>query len=359
MAKGDISALVIATASGAPLVSERPKPIHLLCGRPMLAWVLTAIADAGIGESVIVTGPDGDWISKRIMDAPPVGLATRFLEQPRPRGTAEAALIGMSGFDEFDDEGDVLIVPADMPLLTGEVIAQLLEDHRASDASCTVATITRPDGVGVRKIERDRHNRAIGIIESSTEPDGSAVESSVGVYVVRRGLLSPAIRRTMPEPSTGRHLIRDVPGVLADSGHAVATSHFAEDAFDEVDNRLHLATVEAVLRDRTNRYWMERGVTMIDPARTRVDATVTLSPDVTLYPGVSLSGSTTIAEGCDIGPDTNLDHCTVGARSVVRSTTGQLATIGEQCTVGPYASLSAGAEVADRTVTGPFYAAGA
>ncbi len=102
---------------------------------------------------------------------------------------------------------------------------------------------------------------------------------------------------------------------------------------------------------------MERGVTMIDPSRTRVDATVELSPDVTLYPGVSLGGNTIIAEGCDIGPDTNLDHCTVGARSVVRSTTGQLATIGEQCKVGPYAALSPGAEVPDRTVTGPFYAA--
>ena len=330
----------------------------------MLSWVLAAVSDAGVGEAVIVTGPDGDWISKRIMDSPPERLSARFLEQPRPRGNAEAALIGMSGFDEFDDEGDVLILPADMPLLTGDVLSRLIEDHRSSGDACTIATVNRLDQPGVRKIERDRHNRAIGIVQSSTEEDGSAVESPVGVYLVRRGLLSPAIRRTMPEPSTGRHLLRDVPGVLADSGHAIGTSlldttAFEETAFEEVDNRLHLAGVEAVLRDRTNRYWMERGVTMIDPARTRVDATVTLSPDVTLYPGVSLSGNTTIAEGCDIGPDTNLDHCTVRSRSVVRSTTGQLATIGEQCTVGPYASLSAGAELADRTVTGPFYAAGA
>ena len=354
---GDVSALVIATASGAPLVSERPKPIHLLCGRPMLSWVLAAISEAGVSEAVVVTGSDGDWISKRIMDSPPKGLTTRFLEQPRQRGNAEAALIGMSGFDEFDDEGDVLIVPADMPLLTGEVISHLLNEHRTSGAACTIATYHTIESAGVRKIQRDRHNRPIGISVSSIEEQGDAVEAAVGVYVVRRGLLSPSIRRTMPEPTSGRHLLRDVPGVLADSGHALATCAFAADSFEEVDNRLHLAEAEAVLRDRTNRHWMERGVTMIDPSRTRVDATVELAPDVTLYPGVSLSGNTVIAEGCDIGPDTNLDHCTVGPRSVVRSTTGQLATIGEQCTVGPYAALSPGAEVPDRTVTGPFYAA--
>ncbi|MFW2382026.1 MAG: NTP transferase domain-containing protein [Acidimicrobiales bacterium] len=357
MAKGDVSALVIATASGAPLVSERPKPIHLLCGRPMLSWVLAAVSDAGIKEAVVVTGPDGDWISKRVMDSPPSNLTTHFLEQPRQRGNAEAALIGMSGFNEFDDEGDVLILPADMPLLTADVLAELVRHHTESEASCTIATTFTPDSAGVPKVERDRHDRPTGIVLSSHMDVGDPVEAATGVYLIRRGLLPPAIRRTLPDPTTGRHLLRDVPGVLSDSGHSVTACSFSGQPFEEVDNRLQLAAAEAELRNRTNRYWMERGVTMIDPSRTRVDATVELSPDVTLYPGVSLSGNTTIAEGCDIGPDTNLDHCAVGPRSVVRSTTGQLATIGEQCDVGPYAALSPGAEVPDRTVTGPFYAA--
>ncbi len=360
MAEGAVSALVIATATGAPLVSERPKPIHLLCGRPMLAWVLQAVSDAGIDQAVVVTGPDGDWISKRIMDSPPDHLTTRFIEQARPRGNAEAALLGMSGFDEFDDEGDVLIVPADMPLRNGEVVSSILRAHHDSQAACTVATVDRPDLPGVPRMLRDRHGKVAGIHVSSAGGDRPEhVESSVGVYVVRRGLLSPAIRRTLPDAVSGRHFLRDVPGVLADSGHSVMTVGVAADSVAEVDNRLHLAEAEAVLRDRTNRYWMERGVTMIDPGRTSVDATVVLSHDVTLFPGVSLSGNTTIAEGCDIGPDTHLDHCVVGARSTVRSSTGQLATIGEQCIVGPYAALSPGAEIPDRTVTGPFYAAGA
>ncbi|MBT8241174.1 MAG: NTP transferase domain-containing protein, partial [Acidimicrobiia bacterium] len=182
MAKGDVSALVIATATGAPLVSERPKPIHLLCGRPMLSWVLTAVSEAGINEAVVVTGPDGDWISKRVMDSPPSNLATRFLEQPRQRGTAEAALIGMSGFNEFDDEGDVLILPADMPLLTADVIADLVEHHRESEAACTIATFHAPDTAGLPTIQRDRHNRPVGIALSSRQDVGDPVEVGAGVY---------------------------------------------------------------------------------------------------------------------------------------------------------------------------------
>ena len=362
-----MSALVIATASGAALVSERPKPIHLLCGRPMLSWVLNAVSDSGAIEAVVVTGPDGDWIAKRIMDSPPPDLTTRFIEQPRPRGNAEAALIGMSGFDEFDDEGDVVIVPADMPLLTAGVLERLLAVHSETDSACTIATVIQAKAAGVPFIVRDRHGRASGVAIASPEEGGAnggnaigghdAVEVPVGVFVIRRGLLSPAIRRTAPDPETGRYLLREVPGVLAQSGHAVTTVPVEGEIFAAVDSRIQLASAEAILRDRTNRYWMERGVTMIDPSRTIVDATVSLAPDVTLFPGVSLSGTTVIAEGCDIGPDTHLDHCTVGARSTVRSTTGQLATIGEQCVVGPYAALQPGAQVSDRTVTGPFYAA--
>ncbi|NNF53843.1 MAG: NTP transferase domain-containing protein [Acidimicrobiales bacterium] len=360
MAKGDVSALVIATASGAPLVSERPKPIHVLCGRPMLSWVLNAVSDSGVSEAVVVTGPDGDWIAKRIMDTPPSDLTTRFLEQPRSRGNAEAALIGMSGFDEFDDEGDVLILPADMPLLTGDVLQEVLTVHRQTGSACTIACTRQPRRSGTPYVLRDRHGNAIGVTVSNDDGEaGNPVDSPVGVMVVRRGLLAPAIRRTMPDPATGRHLLRDVPGVLADSGHAVATVAVLAELFEEVDNRIQLAAAEAVLRNRINHFWMARGVTMIDPSRTIVDATVTLSTDVTLFPGVSLSGSTAIGEGCDIGPDTHLDHCTVGPRSVVRSSTGQLAAIGEQCIVGPFAALSPGAQVSDRTVTGPFYASGA
>ena len=99
-------------------------------------------------------------------------------------------------------------------------------------------------------------------------------------------MLAPALRRLSPENAQGEYYLSDVVEVLADAGYTVG-SLVAEDAVETagVNDRAQLATAEAELRDRTNERWMRRGVTMVDPERTYVDASVELAPDVTLFRG--------------------------------------------------------------------------
>ncbi|MGH9164255.1 MAG: bifunctional UDP-N-acetylglucosamine diphosphorylase/glucosamine-1-phosphate N-acetyltransferase GlmU, partial [Acidimicrobiales bacterium] len=122
-----------------------------------------------------------------------------------------------------------------------------------------------------------------------------------------------------------------------------------------VNDRAQLAVAEAELRDRTNERWMRRGVTMLDPERTYIDATVTLAADVTLFPGTILQGATSIGAGAQIGPDTRLIDCSVGEGAVVEQTVGRHAEIGAEARVGPFASLPPGAQVPPGAVTGPFF----
>ena len=89
-----------------------------------------------------------------------------------------------------------------------------------------------------------------------------------------------------------------------------------------VNDRLQLADAEAVLRGRINRRWMLDGVTMVDPSRTYIDATVVLEPDVRLLPGTILEGRTSIAAGAVIGPDSHLVDVVVGERSGGRQLRG-------------------------------------
>ena len=96
-----------------------------------------------------------------------------------------------------------------------------------------------------------------------------------------------------------------------------------------VNDRGQLAAAEAELRDRTNERWMRRGVTMLDPERTYVDAIVELATDVTLFPGTLLQGATRIGDGAEIGPDARLVDCTVGEGAVVEQTVGRQAEIGD------------------------------
>jgi bifunctional UDP-N-acetylglucosamine pyrophosphorylase/glucosamine-1-phosphate N-acetyltransferase len=96
---------------------------------------------------------------------------------------------------------------------------------------------------------------------------------------------------------------------------------------------------------------------MLDPRQTFIDVTVQLGHDITIYPGTILQGSTMVANGCDIGPDTQLTNCTVGTGSVVRQTVATDVTIGDHTEVGPFAYLGPGSNVVSGTITGPFYTA--
>jgi bifunctional UDP-N-acetylglucosamine pyrophosphorylase/glucosamine-1-phosphate N-acetyltransferase len=94
---------------------------------------------------------------------------------------------------------------------------------------------------------------------------------------------------------------------------------------------------------------------MLDPERTYLDTTVELAADVTLYPGTLLQGSTTVATGAEIGPNTQLTDCTVGSGAVVSATVGNAAVIENDTQVGPWAFLAPGTRIPAGTVTGPCF----
>src|SRR5205085_3918801 len=111
-------------------------------------------------------------------------------------------------------------------------------------------------------------------------------------------------RRLSPENANGEYYLSDIPAVLHDAGYPVLACE-APDPREAagVNDRVQLAEIEAELRRRTNLRWLDEGVTMLDPARTYVDATVHLGGDVTLFPGTLLQGHTVIGAGARIGPD--------------------------------------------------------
>jgi bifunctional UDP-N-acetylglucosamine pyrophosphorylase / glucosamine-1-phosphate N-acetyltransferase len=359
MDPSSVSALVLAAAPGAAMRSERPKTIHLLCGRPLLRYVLQAVAEGGARRAVVVTPPGADRIGKRILEDPPA-LELQFIEQAGPRGSGDAALVGLTGFDDFDDDDeDVLLVPGDIPLLQSTTIEHLIAEHRRAGAACTVLSAVLDEPAGHDRVVRDRHDRVAAVVPDAEAGDDQRLvgEVALGLYAVRRSLLAPALRRLTPDNPAGAYRLCDLVSVLAQAGHPVSTARIsAIDDVRPVDDRLQLADAERVLRQRTNRRWMTRGVTMVDPERTYIDATVELGRDVTLFPGTLLQGRTVIGDGCEIGPDTRLDGCVVGMGAVIEKTMAQLARVGDLCRVGPFAVLEPGTELAPGTVTGPFYA---
>src|SRR3989440_6131770 len=360
-----LSALVLAAGEGTRMRSTQPKPLHLLAGRPMVLHVLDALAELPVKRVVVVVGHGAEGVTKAVQEGAPDAFALEFVEQHVQRGTGDAAAVGLTGFpdnpDDVQEDGDVVVLPGDAPLLRPPTLAALVRTHRASDAAASLLVARLEDPTGYGRLVKDKDGRVARVVEEAdaTDEERAVDEVNTSVYCFRRSVLAPALRRLSPENANGEYYLTDTVAVLRDAGYQISSLVVADPMEAAgVNDRAQLAVAEAELRDRTNERWMRRGVTMHDPERTYVDASVALAPDVTLLPGTILEGSTAIATGASVGPGTRLVDCRLGEGAIVEHSVGRQADIGADARVGPYAVLEPGCRVAPGELTGPFFRGG-
>lgn len=339
--------------------SSRPKPIHLICGRSMVMHVIHALEDLRPTTTVVVVGHGADRVTQRVEADSPRWANVRFVTQVEQRGTGDAASVGLTGLDgdDLDDTSTVLVLPGDTPLLTRETLSRLVGAHEASGNAATVLTATMDDPSGYGRVVRHRDGRVARIVEhrDASANELSVCEINTGIYAFRRDLLGPALRGLNTNNSQSEYYLTDVIEGLASMGHRVGAVDAPASETAGVNDRLQLAMAERELRARINRSWLLAGVTMLDPRQSFIDVGVTIGRDVTLFPGVILQGSTTIGDGCEIGPDVRLVDTSVGIGCTVMSTQATNAVIHDGATVGPFASLVPGSVVEKDRTTGPFY----
>ena len=341
--------------------SDRPKPLHMICGRAMVMHVIEALARLSPTTTVLVVGHHADRVTAEVSKIAPAWANLTFVDQPDQRGTGDAAACGMTALpgDDLDDDSTVVVLPGDTPLLRAETLDDLVAAHVANGHAATVLTSMMDDPTGYGRVIRAADGNVGAIVEQrDAGPEALAVnEINTSIYAFRRDLLGPALRHLSPDNAQGEYYLTDVIGSLAGMGHRVGAVSAPPGETQGVNDRWQLALAERELRARTNRYWLLNGVTMLDPRQTFIDVTVQLGRDVTLYPGAILRGNTVVGAGCEIGPDTRLDDCVVGRNCHVQHTVGLESEIGDGARVGPYCHLPAGSHVAKGTTTGAFYTA--
>ena len=354
-----LAAVVLAAGEGTRMRSATPKVLHPLCGRPMLLHVVDALIALPLERVVVVVGHGAERVTKTLHEQVATELPIEFVEQRVQRGTGDAASVALTAFaDDPDTDGDIIVMPGDAPLVRPEVLARLATEHRERDAAATVLTAALDETtVDFGRVVRDATGRLDRVVERSdaTEEELAIDEVNTSIYCFRRGLLAPALRRLSPENAQGEYYLTDVLEVLRHTGHTVVAVP-ADDATAalHVNNRAQLAAAEAVLRERINDRWMREGVGMVDPARTYVAASVELEPDVRLLPGTILEGRTVVGAGSVIGPDSRLIDTVVGERCELRQVVATEAELGDDVTVGPFAHLRPGTNIADGAHVGGF-----
>lgn len=363
-------AIVLAAGEGTRMRSQRPKPLHLICGRPMVIHVIHSLSDVQPTQTVIVVGHGADQVTARVTTDSPSWANVSFASQVVQRGTGDAVRVGLTALDqsvaataasdrlaEHDDMSTILVLPGDTPLLRRETIDNLVAQHEASGHAATVLVAQLDNPTGYGRVVRSKDGRVLRIVEQrdASDEERQIKEINTSIYAFRRDLLGPALRRVTPNNAQSEYYLTDVVAVLADMGHQVGAVVADAPETQGVNDRWQLALAERELRARTNRFWLLNGVTMFDPRQTFIDVDVHIERDVTLYPGTMLQGDTRIGAGSQIGPNTRLVNCVVGANSFVESTSATDSLIGDNAKVGPFAHLSSGSRVTDGQTTGAFY----
>jgi len=241
-----LAAVILAAGMGKRMGADVPKVLVEACGRPLVEHVLAALAPLGADPTVVVYGHRGDLVRGAL-----AGRGLRFAHQPEQRGTGHAvqcALPELAGF-----AGDVLILCGDTPLLTTEVLADLVADHRRTGRALTVlsAELREPGSLG--RILRGPDGRLKEIREASdaSEAERAVREINTGVMVAALEVLAPALARLTPDNAQGEYYLTDVPRLLlADGLQVEARMTRDEGAALGVNNRAELAEAERLLRRR-------------------------------------------------------------------------------------------------------------
>jgi bifunctional UDP-N-acetylglucosamine pyrophosphorylase/glucosamine-1-phosphate N-acetyltransferase len=353
-----LSAVVLAAGEGTRMRSATPKVLHPLCGRPMILHLLDTLVQLPLERIVVVVGHGAEHVTKTVHEQLATEVPLEFVEQRVQRGTGDAASVGLTPFaDAVDAEDDVFVVPGDTPLLTPDTLAALATEHRLADAAATLLTVELEDPTGYGRIVRDERGAVDRIVEQTDASDAEReiTEINPSIYCFRRTYLAPALRRLNPENAQGEYYLTDVIEVLRRTGHLIVAVP-GDDPSETmgVNDRAQLAQAEQRLRARINDRWMREGVSMTDPERTYVDASVELEPDVRLLPNVMLEGRTVIGSGSVVGPDCQLVDTIVGEDVVIAQTVARETEIGDRATIGPFVSLRAGTRVGADAHVGTF-----
>lgn len=324
--------VILAAGRGLRMRSRTPKVLHLLAGRPLIAYALEAVEEALGARPLIVRDS-----SPRLPEA--LGEGWKSVVQAQPNGTG-GALFPLRPLMEGQVE-HLLIVNGDNPFLSAASLQRLMRAHLDNGATLTLLSWTAPLVEDLGRIVRNAAGEVSGVVEAAEEAAtrrGSA-EANCGAYCLEAAWLWTQLP-LLPRHGNGEYLLTDLVGMASRGGRAVLAVP-ASEPWEAVgiNTRVHLARAEAEMRHRVLERLMLGGVTVVDPATTYVDATVSVGQDTVLLPHTILQGATAIGEECRIGPGAQISHSRIGARCVINASVLEDATLEEEVTVGPFSHL--------------------
>jgi len=308
------TAIVLAAGKGTRMKSSRPKVLHEILGRPMIAYLLDTLLELGIQEIIVVVGYQAEKVKAALQDYP-----VRFVVQEPQLGTGHAVQAGMAAV--APETGDVLVLCGDVPLIAGESIRKLGQVHHHARAALTIQTTILPDGRHYGRVVRGPDGAVTAVVQSrDASPEILALrEINTGTYFFNTRFLRLALPFLEPNNTQKELYLTDLVEFAVRRGQKVAA--VVEEDWETllgINSRKELAEATRLLQRRINERHLAGGVTLIDPDSTFIGPLVTIGRDTVIYPNVYLEGRTTIGENCVIEANVKIADSTLADDVLVK-----------------------------------------
>jgi len=343
-------AIVLAAGRGSRLKSPKPKVLHRIFDKPVLAWVLDTLAEVDLEEIIVICG----YKAKEVEDflhAYPVST----IIQEEQLGTGHALQIAAKSLEDY--EGNVLVLNGDSPLIESETINKLIQNHETNllDFSFLSSNLEKPFGYG-RVIRKGSEIMAIKEEKDCSEVEKSIKEINAGVYLFDWQTIAPGLKKLSNNNAQEEYYLTDLVSWSYTQGLACQT-YSLENPYEilGINTREDLALIWKLKNEANIEQLMQNGVTIVDPLNTMISPDVDIGKDTIIYPGTYIQRRVVIGEGCQIGP-----HCSIfgpaeiGANSTVIHSHISRSTIGENSSVGPFAHIRAGSDISNQCKVGSF-----
>ncbi|KDM92010.1 bifunctional UDP-N-acetylglucosamine diphosphorylase/glucosamine-1-phosphate N-acetyltransferase GlmU [Photobacterium galatheae] len=341
------SAVILAAGKGTRMYSALPKVLHTLAGKPMVKHVIDTCNDAGAARLHLVYGHGGDLMKKRLAEE-----SVNWVLQADQLGTGHAV---NQAAEHFADDEQVLVLYGDVPLISSETLENLLDAQ--PDGGIGLLTVVLDDPTGYGRIVRE-NDAVVAIVEQkdATEAQKSICEINTGVLVANGGDLKRWLGQLKNDNAQAEYYLTDIIAMAHAEGRLIQAVHPAMAVEVEgVNNRVQLARLERAYQAMQAERLLEQGVMLRDPARFDLRGTLQCGQDVEIDVNVVIEGNVTLGSNVVIGAGSVLIDCEIDDNTLVRPySIIEGATVGEDCTVGPFTRLRPGAELVGDSHVGNF-----
>ena len=313
--------------------SGRPKVLHEVAGRSMVAHVLEAVTRAGASRIAVVIGPDRDDVAREVARATP---GAEVFTQRERLGTAHAVLSARAALERPVD--DLVVAFADTPLMRAETFRRL-RAPLAEGAAVVVLGFAAKDPTGYgRFIEADGELTAIREHRDASPAERAITLCNAGLMAIRGDVALAILDRIENRNAKGEYYLTDAVEVARSLGHRTVAVTAPEEEVQGVNDRAQLAAVEADLQKRLRAAAMDAGVTLVAPETVFFSYDTHIGRDTVIEPNVVFGLGVVIEENAVIHAFSHLEGAHVASGA----------------TVGPFARLRSGASLGPKAKVGNF-----